>query len=193
MGKRQQANYMTSNPPFEEDNKKTLTLRHEPKNSKGLEGYIVKLSIDSSWYFDSLRIKHVTSNNDLVSLKNFSHKNNIPTTRGESHHVIEERSMIEKWKTREIKHIIKIFYVPNIKNKLLLVEAIMYSRFNLNFFPNTCLIKNIKTKTIILKGMKVNGKGLYKLEAKPYLNFEQTIISENPNASSNPTITKTII
>ncbi len=100
MGKRQQANYMTSNPPFEEDNKKTLTLRDEPKNSKGLKGYIVKLSIDSSWYFDSIRIKHVTSNNDLVSLKNLSHKNNIPTTRGESHHVIEERSMIEKWKTR---------------------------------------------------------------------------------------------
>jgi len=100
MGKRQQANYMTSNPPFEEDNKKTLTLRDEPKNSKGLKGYIVKLSIDSSWYFDSIRIKHVTSNNDLVSLKNFSHKNNIPTTRGENHHVIEERSMIEKWKTR---------------------------------------------------------------------------------------------
>jgi len=139
---------MTSNPPFEEDNKKTLTLRDEPKNSKGLEGYIVKLLIDFSWYFDSLRIKHVTSNNDLVSLKKISHKNNIPTTRGESHHVIEERSMIEKWKTREIKHIINIFYVPNIKNKLLLVEAIMYSRFNLNFFPNTCFIKNIKTKPL---------------------------------------------
>ncbi len=48
MVKRQQANYMTSNPPFEEDNKKTLTLGDEPKNSKGLEGYLIKLSIDSS-------------------------------------------------------------------------------------------------------------------------------------------------
>jgi hypothetical protein len=91
---------MTSNRPFEEDNKKTLTSRDEPKNSKGLEGYLVKLSIDSFWYFDSIRIKHVTSNNDLVSLKNFSHKNTIAITRGKSHHVIEEKSMISKLKTR---------------------------------------------------------------------------------------------
>jgi hypothetical protein len=135
MGKRQQANYMTSNPPFEKDNKKTLTLGDEPKNLKGLEGYLVKLSIDSSWYFDSIRIKHVTSNNDLISLKNVSHKNTIATTRGESHHVIEERSMIAKLKTTEIKHIIKIFYVPNIKKNLQFVETIMYSRFILFFFP----------------------------------------------------------
>jgi len=108
------------------------------------------------------------SNNDLVSLKNVSHKNTIATTRGESNHVIEKKNMIAKLKTREIKHIIKIFYVPNIKKNLLSVEAIMYSRFNLNFFPNTCLNRNIRTKTIILKGMKVNGRGLYKLDTKPY-------------------------
>jgi len=34
--------------------------------------------------------------------------------------------------------------------------------------------------------------GLYKLEAKPYLNYEVNIIFRDPNESYDPTITKTI-
>jgi hypothetical protein len=47
-------------------------------------------------------------------------------------------------------------------------------------------------RMIVLKGTKINMRVLYNLEAKPYLNFEVNIIFDNPNASSNPTITKTI-
>jgi hypothetical protein len=36
------------NPPYEENNKETLTLGDEPKNSKGLKRYLAKLSTNSS-------------------------------------------------------------------------------------------------------------------------------------------------
>ncbi len=39
----------------------------------------------------------------------------------------------------------------------------------------------------------MNRSGVYKLEAKPYLNYEVNIISRDPHESYDPTITKTII
>jgi hypothetical protein len=36
------------NPPYEENNKRTLTLGNEPKNSKGLERYLAELSTNFS-------------------------------------------------------------------------------------------------------------------------------------------------
>jgi hypothetical protein len=47
-------------------------------------------------------------------------------------------------------------------------------------------------RAIVLKCSRINIRILYKLEGKPYLNFEVKIIFENTNASSNLTITKTI-
>jgi hypothetical protein len=36
------------NPPYEENNKRTLTLGKKPKNSKGLERYLAELSTNFS-------------------------------------------------------------------------------------------------------------------------------------------------
>ncbi len=70
LGRRQAANYMMFNPPYEEDYKKTLTSGDELKNSKGLERYLAKLSTIFSWYFDFGATRHVTCNSDrLVFLK----------------------------------------------------------------------------------------------------------------------------
>jgi hypothetical protein len=66
LGRRQQANYMTFNPPFEEDCKKTLTSRDELKNLEGLERYLAKLSTNFSWYFDFGATRHVIGNSDLL-------------------------------------------------------------------------------------------------------------------------------
>lgn len=84
--------------------------------------------MDFSWYFDFKGIKHVTCNNDiLVSLKKSPYKNTIIIGRGKKHHVIGEGKMIAKFKTREIKHISRIFYVPNIKENLLFIRSISNS------------------------------------------------------------------
>jgi hypothetical protein len=69
------------NPPYEENNKGTLTLGNEPKNSKGLEKYLAKLLTNFSWYFDFKTIRHFTCNNDLlVSLNKSPHQNTITIT-----------------------------------------------------------------------------------------------------------------
>jgi hypothetical protein len=64
----------------------------------------------------------------LVSLKNTLYKNNIIIGRGKNHHVIGEGNMIAKFKFREIKHISRNFYVPNIKKNLLSKKAISNSK-----------------------------------------------------------------
>jgi hypothetical protein len=92
----------------------------------------------------------------------------------------------------EKKHISNILYVPIIKKNLLLIGSIVDFGFNVGFLLNTRLIKNIRMKAIVLKCTRINMRVLYKLEAKPYLNFEVNIIFENLNASFNPTIPKTI-
>jgi hypothetical protein len=80
----------------------------------------------------------------------------------------------------------------SIKKSLLLVGS-CDSRFNVEFFLNACLVINIKRRVIVLKCIKVNKSGLYKLEAKGYLNYEVNIIFKDPNESYDPTITKTIL
>jgi hypothetical protein len=83
------------------------------------------LSIDFSWYFDFKGIMHVIGNNDrLVSLKNSLFTNIVIIGRGKNHHVIGEGNMIAKFKTGEIKHVYRIFYVPNITKNLLSIRAI---------------------------------------------------------------------
>jgi hypothetical protein len=67
--------------------------------------------------------------------------------------------LITKLKIEEINIISKIMYVPsNNKNKSSIRTN---ARFNVEFFPNVYLIKNLKTKEIILKGSNIIGKGLY--------------------------------
>ncbi len=99
LGRRQQANYMMFNPPFEEDCKKTLTSWDELKNSKGLERYLAKLSTIFSWYFDFGATMDVIGNSDLlVFLKKWPHINTITIVARESHHVVGEGNMIAKFK-----------------------------------------------------------------------------------------------
>jgi hypothetical protein len=64
----------------------------------------------------------------LVSSKNFPYKNTIIIGKGKNHHVIGEGNMIAKFKIGEIKHISRIFYVPNIFKNLLSIKAIANSR-----------------------------------------------------------------
>jgi hypothetical protein len=94
---------------------------------EGLEKYLVELSTNSSLYFDFGAIRHVISNSDLlVSFKKSPHRNIIIIVKGESHHIVGEGNMIAKFKTKEIKHKFKFFYVLIIlKKNLLLVGAIV--------------------------------------------------------------------
>jgi hypothetical protein len=82
----------------------------------------------------------------------------------------------------EIKQISNILYVSIIKKNLLLIGYIADFGFNVEFLLNTCLVKNIRMRAIVLKCTRINMRILYKLEAKPYLNFEVNISFENPNA-----------
>jgi hypothetical protein len=140
------------------------------ENLERLEKYLVELSTNSSLYFDFGVIRHVISNSDLlVSFKKSPHRNIIIIVKGESHHVVGEGNMIAKFKIKEIKHKFKFFHVLKIlKKNLLLVGAIVNFGSNVKFLPNKCLVRNMIMRAIVLKCTKVNGKGLYNLEARVF-------------------------
>ncbi len=69
--------------------------------------------------------------------------------------------MNTKLKIEKINSIFKILYVPsNNKNKIFIGTNV---RFNVEFFPNVYLVRNLKTKEILLKESSIIGKGLYRL------------------------------
>ncbi len=150
---------------------------------EGLEKCLVELSTNSSSYFDFEAIRHVISNSDLlVSFKKSPHRNIIIIVKGKSHHVVGEGNMIAKFKTKEIKHKFKFFHVLIIlKKNLLLVGAIVNFGSNVKFLPNKRLVRNIIMRAIVLKCMKVNGKGLYNLDAKVFSWYDVHILCQNWN------------
>ncbi len=115
-------------------------------------------------------------------MKKSPHRNIIVIVKRESHHVVGEGNMIAKLKTKKIKHNFKIFHVLNImKKNLLFVGAIVNFGFNVEFLPNTCLVRNIIMRAIVLKCTRVNGKGLYNLKARVFSWYGVHILCQNWN------------
>ncbi len=101
----------------------------------------------------------------LVSLKKIFYSNTIRAIGGEKHNIFEEGIMVAKFITNEINNIFKILYIPNIKKKMLSIGVIIDDGFSVEFFLQAYLIKNIKTKALVMKNIRVRKRGLYKLEA----------------------------
>jgi hypothetical protein len=79
--------------------------------------------------------------------------------------------MVAKFITNEINNIFKILYIPNIKKKMLSIGVIIDDGFSVEFFSKLVkflqayLVKNIKTKPIVMKNIRVEKRGLNKIEA----------------------------
>lgn len=72
--------------------------------------------------------------------------------------------MVAKFITNEINDIFRILYILNIKKKMLSIGVIIDDGFSVEFFLKDYLIKNIKTKAIVMRSIRVRKRGLYKLE-----------------------------
>jgi hypothetical protein len=62
--------------------------------------------------------------------------------------------MLTKFKIDEINNTSKVFHISCIKKYLLSIGAITNVVFDvkLEFFQHMCLVRNIKTRTIVLRG-----------------------------------------
>jgi hypothetical protein len=103
------------------------------------------------WLLDSGCSNHMTGHNDLLS--NLDTSLIITTiSLGDDHSVKASGKGVVPILTKqgEVKNILDVYYVPNIKHNLLSVGQLMVHDYDVTFHNNTCTILN-QTKRLVAK------------------------------------------
>jgi hypothetical protein len=116
------------------------------------------------WLLDSVCRNHMTGHNDLLSNIDTSLITTISL--GDDHVIKTSGKGVVPVLTKqgEVKNILDVYYVPNIKHNLLSVGKLMAHGYDVTFHNNTCTILNL-TKRLVAKFPMTNNK-LFPLEIR---------------------------
>ena len=122
--------------------------------------------IDPSWYLDSGATNHITSDiNNLSIRSNYKGTDKLIVGNGHKLDISHVGDTLVQSHTQPFKklHLKNILHVPQITKNLLSISKFTFdNKATAEFYADKCVIKDIKTRKILLQG--VLRDGLYCLE-----------------------------
>jgi len=126
---------------------------------------------DDFWILDSSATQHVTGNPDLITGLQPVSTSLMISAGGESHTVKGKGKIYVEFPNGKIKCFDDVLYVPGVHRNLLSVGCIVDKHHSIEFRKNVCIIQD-KNKETLGIAQRMNGNGLYRLQAKSVINTE---------------------
>jgi len=132
--------------------------RYEENDQEEKQVHAVSYGVDTNWYADSAATNHITGELDKLTMREkYNGGDQIRTASGSGMDITHIGSSIVKTPVKNL-HLTNVLHVPQTSKNLVSVHRFtLDNNVLIEFYPYFFLVKDLKTRRVILRGRCVGG------------------------------------